>query len=111
MINSREKMIFASGTRQCRAQFAVAKRTAECRDSADYPKHEQREPGLNFRYLKTETREDAGADNVGDNDGTRGDETDRAPRPRRFCKTSFVDVRHRWIDNPEITGTREFFWS
>ena len=80
MINLREKMIFASRTREGGAQFAVAKRTAERRDSADDPKHEQREPGLNFRHLKTETREDAGADNVGNDDGTRGDETDRAPR-------------------------------
>ncbi len=84
MINLREKMIFASRTRQCGAEFAIAKRAAERRDSADDPKHEQRESRLNILQLKAETREDAGADNVGNHDRTCSDETDRPPRRCRL---------------------------
>ena len=68
MINLRKKMIFASGARQRGAQFAIAKRAAKRHDSADDPQHEQGEPGLNVRQLETETRENAGADDIGNND-------------------------------------------
>jgi hypothetical protein len=98
MINLREKMILAARTRERGAQFAVTKRTAKRRDSADDPEHKQRKPGLNVRQLKTETGKDARADDVGDNDGTRRDETDRTPRLRFHGRTLSNDG-HRGIDN------------
>ena len=48
MINAREKMVFAAGTWECRAQFAITKRAAKRDDAADNPEHEQREAGLNI---------------------------------------------------------------
>src|SRR5437870_1168836 len=69
MINLREKMIFASGTRQRGAEFAITNRATKRRDSTDNPQHKQREPGLNVRQLKTKAGEDASANNVGDYDG------------------------------------------
>ena len=101
VINLREKMIFASGARQRGAQFAVAKRAAKRRDPADDPEHQQRESGLNVRQLKTEAREDAGADDVGNHDGARRHETDRPPRGWRFHGTRGSRDRSviGWIDS------------
>ena len=43
MINLRQKMVFAAGTRERGAQLAVAKRPAKRSATTDDPKHEQRE--------------------------------------------------------------------
>ena len=102
-------MVFAAGTRQRRAEFAVTKRAAKRRDSANDPKHEQREPGLYVRQLKAKAGEDAGADDVGNNDGRCRDEPDSPPRSSRLHGTRFSNRSHLWIDNPEIIGTGEFF--
>src|SRR4029077_20050017 len=64
MINLREKMIFAAGTRQRRAQFAIAERAAKGGDSADHPQHQQGKTGVNVRQLKSEARKDARSDDV-----------------------------------------------
>ena len=80
MINPRKKMIFASRARQRGTKFSITKRTTKRCDSANDPKHEQRESGLNFRYLEAEAREDAGANDISNNNGGRRDKADRAPR-------------------------------
>ena len=41
-------MVFPPGTRQCGGEFAVTERAAERHNSADDPKHQQREPRLNI---------------------------------------------------------------
>src|SRR4029077_6180585 len=48
MINFREKMILAAGTRHCSGEFTVTERTAERCDSTDDPEHQQRESRLNI---------------------------------------------------------------
>jgi len=48
MINFREKMVFAPGTRQRGGEFAVTERAAERDNSTDDPEHQQREPRLNI---------------------------------------------------------------
>src|ERR1044071_5942394 len=95
-------MVFAAGARQCGAEFTIAKRAAQRRDSANDPKHEQRESRLNVCQLKTEAGEDARADNVGNNDRRRRKETDSPTRSSRLHRTRFSNRSHLWIDNPEI---------
>src|SRR5206468_9839033 len=104
-------MVFTPGTRQRGAELAITECTAKCGDSADDPKHEQGEPRLNIRQLKAKTGKDAGANNVGDNDGRCRDETDSSPRRSRLHGTRFSNRRHLQIDHPEIIGTGEFFRS
>ena len=65
---------------------------------------------MNVRQLKSEAREYAGADDVGDNNPARGQETDGSPRRRYVRGWKFGDFGHAWIDNPEITGTGESFF-
>ena len=72
-------MVLPSGTRQRGAEFAITKRAAKRRDSANDPKHEQRKSRLNVRQLKTKAREDPSANNVGNNDRGCCDETNGPP--------------------------------
>src|SRR6266480_584305 len=104
-------MIFTAGARQRGAEFAITKRAAQRHDSANDPKHEQRESRLNICQLKAEAGEDARADNVGNNDGKCREETNRPPRSSRLQRTRFGNRSHLWIDNPEIIGASEFFRS
>src|SRR4029453_10544947 len=104
-------MVFTSGARQRGAELAITKRAAKRGDSADDPKHEQRKSRLNIHQLKAKAGKDAGANNVGDNDGRRRNEPDSPPRSSRLHGTRFSNCSHLWIDNPEIIGTREFFRS
>src|SRR5438128_10542857 len=69
MINLREKMVLPSGTRQRGAEFAITKRAAKRRHSANDPKHEQRKSRSNVRQWPTAAREDPNSDKVGNNDG------------------------------------------
>src|SRR5207248_9676324 len=80
MIDLRQKMVFPAGTRQRRAEFAITKCAAKRGGSAYHPKHQKRKSRLNVRQLKTKARENAGPNNVGDNDRSRGDEADGASR-------------------------------
>src|SRR5207253_5954215 len=91
-------MIFASGTRQRRAQFSVAKRAAKRRDSADDPKHEQREHGLNVRQLKTKARENSGADDVGNHNGRRREKTDSALGSGGLHGNALSKSSHGWVN-------------
>ena len=77
-------MVFAAGARQCGAEFAITQRPAQRRDSANDPKHEQRESRLNICQLKAKAGEDAGANNVGNNDGSCRKKTDSPPRSSRL---------------------------
>ena len=79
MINLGEKMVFASGTRQRGSEFSVTKRAAKRSDSTYDPEHQQREARLNVCQLKTETREDTGADDVRNHDRARRYEPNRTP--------------------------------
>ena len=83
MINLGKKMIFAAGARKCGTQFAVTKRAAQRGDSADDPKHQQRETGLNVRDLKPEAGKNAGADNIRDHNPTGGEKADAPSRRLR----------------------------
>src|SRR5712692_1061812 len=65
---------------------------------------------MNVRQLKSEARENAGADNVGDHNPARGHETDGSPRRRYVRGWKLSDFGHGGIDNPEIIGSREFFF-
>src|SRR5215468_9110867 len=104
-------MIFTSGARQRGAELAITKGPTKRCDSANDPEHEQRKSGLNIRELETKTGEDAGANNVGDNDGRCRDKANSPPRRPRLHRTRFSNCSHFRIDNPEISGTREFFRS
>ena len=104
-------MVFTPGARQSGAELAITERAAKCGDSANDPKHEQGEPRLNIRELKAKTGKDAGANNVGNNDGRRRDESDSPPRRSGHHAARFSNCRHLQIDNPEIIGTSEFFRS
>src|ERR1051326_359999 len=95
MVNLREKMILASGTRQRGTEFAIAKRTTKRGDSADHPKHQQREPCLNIGQLKAKTGENAGPYNVGNHDRTGCDKADCASRAWRFQCRARGDNGHR----------------
>src|SRR5438477_12326789 len=70
MVNLGKKMIFATGTWKRGTELAVTKRAAKRSNSADDPEHDQRETGLNVGDLKPETGEDAGADDVCNDDPT-----------------------------------------
>ena len=48
MIDFREKIVFASGTRQCSGEFTVTERATECGNSTDDPEHQQRESRPNI---------------------------------------------------------------
>src|ERR1700726_3045273 len=111
MVNFPEEMIFAAGTRKSSAQFAVAKCTAERGDSTDYPQHEQRKSGMNIRYLKAEAGKHAGADDVSNHNPACGEKADGASWHLRRRSNGQRSGLHAWIDNPEITGSREFFRS
>src|SRR3954451_7591764 len=104
-------MIFTSGARQSGAELAITECAAKRSDSANDPKHEQGESRLNIRQLKAKTGKDAGANNVGDNDGRGRDESDSPPRRSGLHARRFSNCRHLQIDNPEIIGTSEFFRS
>src|SRR3982751_3563709 len=107
MIDPREKMVFAAGARQRGAELAITERTAKRRGSAYDPQHQQREPGLDVRELKTKAREDTRADDVRDHKSARGQKTNR---PRRFtCLRSneLSNPGHGKLDNLEITRARE----
>src|SRR5437016_9732157 len=101
-------MVFTPGARQSGAELAVTERAAECGDSANDPKHEQGEPRLNIRELKAKTGKDAGANNVGNNDGRLRDESDSPPRRSGHHATRFSNCRHLKIDNTEIIWTSEY---
>ena len=79
MIDLRKKMIFAAGAREGRAQLTVTERAAECCDTPDNPEHEQDESGMEVLKLKTEAREHAGANNVGNDDRRGGVKADGSP--------------------------------
>src|SRR5260370_36936710 len=64
VVNLGEKMIFAPGTRERRAQFPVTNRAAKRCDSTDDPEHEQYESRMNLRQLKAEARENAVAHDI-----------------------------------------------
>src|SRR5882724_6649315 len=104
-------MVFPSGARQRGAEFAITKRAAQRHDSANDPKHEQRESRVNVCQLKAEAGEDARADNVGNNDEKCRKETNRPSRSSRLHRTRLSNRNHIWIDNPEILGASEFFQS
>src|SRR5260370_21727251 len=80
VVNLGEKMIFAPGTRERRAQFRVTKRAAKRCDSTDDPEHEQYESRMNLRQLKAEARANARADDIGNHDGACRNETNRPSR-------------------------------
>ena len=82
MIDRRKKMIFAAGSRQCRAELAITQRAAKRDETADYPKEQEREPGTDINKLKAKAGEDASANNVGNNDGTGRCKADRAQPSR-----------------------------
>src|SRR6266481_7469143 len=92
-------MIFAARAWQGGAKLAIANRAAQRRDPAHNPEHQEREPGLNARQLKSETREDAGADDIRNDNGAGRDETNRARRSWRFQRMTFSDTSHDLIDN------------
>lgn len=73
-------MIFTAGTRQCGAQFTVAKRAAERGNSADHPKHQQGEARVNVSHLKTKAREDACANDIRDNNPAGSEESNSPQR-------------------------------
>src|SRR6266853_562158 len=102
-------MVFTPGARQRGAELAITKSAAKRGDSANDPKHEQREPRLNIRQLKSKTGEDACANDVGNNDGRCRDETDGPSRRSRLHGTRFSNCSHLEIDNPKIIGSSEFF--
>src|SRR6266536_3650297 len=104
-------MVFTPGARQSGAELAITERAAKCGDPANDPKHEQGEPRLNIRQLKAKTGKNAGANNVGNNDGRRRDESDGSSRRSRLHGAGFSNCRHLQIDNPEIIGSSEFFRS
>src|SRR5262249_42811922 len=104
-------MVLASRARQRGAEFAVTKRATKRRNSANDPKHEQWESRLEVCQLKTKAGENAGANNVGNNNGRRRDEADSPPRSSGLHRTTFSNRSHLWIDNPEIIRTGEFFRS
>ena len=110
MINLREKMVFASGTRQRGTEFAITKRAAERHGSANHPKHQQRKSRLNIRQLKTEAGEDAGANNVGNNDGTGcREEADGASRGGDFTERRSVIVAISASTIPKLSGLANSF--
>src|SRR5437762_4943252 len=104
-------MVFTSGTRERGAELAITECAAKRGDSANDPKHEQRESRLNIGQLKSKTGEDACANDVGDNDGRCRDEPDSSPRRSRLHGTRFSNRSHLQIDNPEIIRSSEFFRS
>src|SRR4030095_4181997 len=104
-------MVFTSGARQRGAKLAITTSDPKRSDSANDPKHKQRKSRLNVRQLKTKAGKDAGANNIGDNDGRRRNEPDSPPRSSRLHGTRFGNCSHLRIDNPEISGTSEFFRS
>lgn len=76
MIDGGEKVIFAPGTRERRAQLAVTKGAAEGNDSADDPEQNEGEAGMDVGHLKPEARENTCADDIGHNERAGGQETD-----------------------------------
>src|SRR4029434_2802330 len=104
-------MVFTPGARQRGAKLAITKRAAKRGDSTNDPTHEAPESRLNIRQLKAKTGEDAGANNVCNNDGRCRDKTDGTPRRSRLHGTRFSNCSHLQIDNPEIIGSSEFFRS
>ena len=78
MVNLGKKMIFAAGTRERGAELAVAKRAAKRSDSANDPKHDQREAGLDVGHLKSKTGEHTRADNICNHDPAGRVKTDGA---------------------------------
>src|SRR3984893_157657 len=111
MINLREKMVLASGAGQRGAEFAVAERATKRDDSADDPQHQQRKPRLNACQLKPKAREDAGANDVGNDNGTCCEKADATRGRSLFHSGMFSDGVHRSIDNRQISGNRELFRS
>ena len=73
-------MIFATGSRERGAKLAVAKRAAKRSDSTDDPEHEQSKTGVNVGNLKSETGEDASADNVGNHNPAGREKADGSSR-------------------------------
>ena len=100
MINGRKKMIFATGPRQGGAQFSVTKRATERDDAADQPQQEKWESRMNFRKLKSEAGENAGTDDVGDDNGGGSRETDTTRQWRGFgLRIGRSSVNNDWHDS------------
>ena len=76
MVNSRQEIVLATGSRQRGAELGVCHGAANRDDSADGPEHQQNEAGANVQQLKTKAREYAGANHVGNDDGNDGRKTE-----------------------------------
>src|SRR4029079_5265939 len=104
--------VFATRTWHCRGEFAVTERAAQRADSTDEPKHQQRKSRLNLFQLKTESREDPGANDIGDHDRARSYKTDGPPgRCRldrsRMCKRGHLSqmLLNCYRTMPNINGS------
>ena len=99
MINLGKKMILAPGPRQSRAELAVAKRAAKRRNSSDDPKHQESKSRVDINDLKSEAGENAGTDNVCDDNSAGRRKSDRSRRFRRSDCVRFGDFVHCRLDN------------
>lgn len=73
MIDRAQEIIFAAGARQSGSEFRIRERAAQRTNAPGDPQREDRKPRGQTRYLKSEARENAGADHVGDDDAGRGE--------------------------------------
>src|SRR5436309_2353683 len=92
-------MIFSAGSRKGSAQLTVAQRPAKGGDSAHNPKHQERKPGLNIEELKPEAGENAGTDNVCNDNSAGSRETDCGRWFRRIRSGHLRRFVHCRVDN------------